>query len=90
VISAHGGGFLPSYAPRSDYACEVSPINCTVQIEDAADRILKKLYYDALVFTPEALRHIVAQVGASQLMLAPITRFRGRSIRSTRSSKPRP
>jgi aminocarboxymuconate-semialdehyde decarboxylase len=27
------------------------------------------LYFDALVFTPEALRHLVAQVGASQVML---------------------
>jgi aminocarboxymuconate-semialdehyde decarboxylase len=30
---------------------------------------LKQLYFDALVFTPEALRHLVAQVGASQVML---------------------
>ena len=30
---------------------------------------LNQLYFDALVFTPEALRHLVAQVGASQVML---------------------
>jgi hypothetical protein len=37
------------------------------------DRLLRKylnqLYFDALAFTPEALRHLVAQVGASQLVL---------------------
>jgi predicted TIM-barrel fold metal-dependent hydrolase len=28
IIAAHGGGYLPSYAPRSDHACFVSPQNC--------------------------------------------------------------
>jgi len=27
------------------------------------------LYFDSLVFTPEALRHLVAQVGASQVVI---------------------
>jgi predicted TIM-barrel fold metal-dependent hydrolase len=30
---------------------------------------LNQLFFDALVFTPEALRHLVAQVGASQIVL---------------------
>jgi aminocarboxymuconate-semialdehyde decarboxylase len=30
---------------------------------------LKQLYFDSLVFTPEAIRHLAAQVGASQIML---------------------
>ena len=30
---------------------------------------LRQLYFDALVFTPEALRHLVAEVGASQVVL---------------------
>jgi aminocarboxymuconate-semialdehyde decarboxylase len=30
---------------------------------------LKQLYFDALVFTPEALRHLVAQVGSSQVVM---------------------
>ena len=30
---------------------------------------MKQLFFDALVFTPEALRHLVAQVGASQIVL---------------------
>jgi aminocarboxymuconate-semialdehyde decarboxylase len=29
VISAHGGGFLPSYAERSDHACFVNPSGCS-------------------------------------------------------------
>ena len=30
---------------------------------------LKQLYYDSLVFSPEALRHLAAQVGASQIVM---------------------
>ena len=30
---------------------------------------LRQLYYDTLVFTSEALRHLAAEVGVSQLML---------------------
>jgi aminocarboxymuconate-semialdehyde decarboxylase len=30
---------------------------------------LKQIYFDSLVFTPEALRHLVAQCGASQIMV---------------------
>ena len=30
---------------------------------------LNQLYFDAMVFTAEGLRHLVAQVGASQIML---------------------
>ncbi|MFX4978970.1 amidohydrolase family protein, partial [Acinetobacter baumannii] len=30
---------------------------------------LKQIYFDSLVFTPEALRHLAAQVGVSQIVL---------------------
>jgi aminocarboxymuconate-semialdehyde decarboxylase len=71
VIAAHGGGYLPSYAPRSDHACFVSPVNCNpdIQLKKKPTEYLNQLYFDCLVFTPEALRHLAAQVGASQLML---------------------
>lgn len=71
VLAAHGGGYLGSYAPRSDHACFVSPQNCNADIalKKKPTEYLNQLYFDALVFTPEALRHLVAQVGASQIML---------------------
>jgi predicted TIM-barrel fold metal-dependent hydrolase len=71
VIAAHGGGYLPSYAPRSDHACFVSPQNCNpdVKLKKKPTEYLHQLYFDCLVFTPEALRHLAAQVGVSQLML---------------------
>jgi predicted TIM-barrel fold metal-dependent hydrolase len=71
IIAAHGGGYLASYAARSDHACFVSPRNCNpeIKLKKKPSEYLNQLYFDALVFTPEALRHLVAQVGASQVML---------------------
>ncbi|PYR66493.1 MAG: hypothetical protein DMF88_16130 [Acidobacteria bacterium] len=71
VLAAHGGGYLGSYAPRSDHACFVSPVNCNpdVILKKKPTAYLNQMYFDALVFTEEALRHLVAQVGASQVVL---------------------
>src|SRR5258706_7525963 len=71
ILAAHGGGYLGSYAARSDHACFVSPQNCNseIKLKKQPSEYLNQLYFDALVFTPEALRHLVAQVGASQVML---------------------
>jgi aminocarboxymuconate-semialdehyde decarboxylase len=71
IIAAHGGGYLPSYSARSDHACFVSPQNCNadIQLKKKPSEYLNQLYFDALVFTPQALRHLVAQVGATQIVL---------------------
>lgn len=71
VIAAHGGGFLPSYADRSDHACLVGPKGCNAEIKlkKKPTEYLKQLYFDSLIFTPEAIRHLAAQVGASQIVL---------------------
>lgn len=71
VIAAHGGGFLPSYADRSDHACLVSPKNCNpnIKLKKEPTEYLRQIYFDSLVFTPEAIRHLVAQVGVDQIVL---------------------
>jgi len=72
ILAAHGGGYLGSYAARSDHACFVAPPGAcdpAITLKKAPSEYLRQLYFDALVFTPEALRHLVAQVGASQVML---------------------
>jgi predicted TIM-barrel fold metal-dependent hydrolase len=69
VLSAHGGGFFPSYAGRSDHGCFISPQDCPVPLKKKPTEYLKQLYFDSLVFTPEALRHLVAEVGVSQVVL---------------------
>src|SRR5437868_14412386 len=71
VIAAHGGGFLPSYADRSDHACMVGPAGCNpnIVLKKKPTEYLKQLYFDSLIFSPEAIRHLVAQVGSSQVVL---------------------
>ena len=71
LLSAHGGGYFPSYAPRADHACLVAPAICEtgLVLKKKPTEYLNQMWFDTLVFTPEAVRHLAAQVGASQLML---------------------
>jgi aminocarboxymuconate-semialdehyde decarboxylase len=69
ICSAHGGGYLASYMDRSDAVMKTFPKRITVKIKKKPTEYLKQLYYDALIFTPEALRHLVANVGSSQIVL---------------------
>ncbi len=70
ICAAHGGGYLPSYAGRSDHVCLTFPERCAqVALKKNPTEYLKQMYFDSLVFTTEALRHLVAQVGASQIMM---------------------
>ena len=71
VCAAHGGGYLGSYAPRSDHGCFISPQNCdpNIVLRKKPTEYLNQIFFDSLVFTPEALRHLVAQVGASQVVI---------------------
>ena len=71
IIAAHGGGYLPSYAARSDHGCFIGERFCSkdIVLKKKPTEYLKGLYFDSLVFTPEALRHLAAEVGVSQIML---------------------
>jgi aminocarboxymuconate-semialdehyde decarboxylase len=71
ICAAHGGGYLPSYAARSDHGCRVSPELCdrAIQLRKTPTEYLRQLYFDSLVFTSEALRHLVAEVGAGQIVM---------------------
>ncbi len=71
ILAAHGGGYLPSYGERMNHGCFVSPQNCdaSIVLKKQPSEYLSQMYYDAMVFTPEGLRHLVAQVGASQIVL---------------------
>ena len=73
ICAAHGGGYLPSYAARADHGCLVLPARCAGgphgPIKKKPTEYLREMYYDTLVFTPEAIRHLVAEVGAGQLVV---------------------
>ncbi len=70
ICSAHGGGFLPSYAPRSDNCLRVAPeMDTGVKLKKKPTEYLRQMYYDTLVFTNEALRHLAAEVGPDRLVI---------------------
>ncbi len=70
ICSAHGGGYLPSYAPRSDNCLRVAPdMDTGVQLKKKPTEYLRQMYYDTMVFTSEALRHLAAEVGSSRLVI---------------------
>jgi aminocarboxymuconate-semialdehyde decarboxylase len=73
ICAAHAGGFLPSYAGRSDVGCFTRPDLCPGgpwgPIKKKPSEYLKQLYFDSMVFTPEGLRHLAAEAGAGQLVL---------------------
>jgi aminocarboxymuconate-semialdehyde decarboxylase len=70
IVAAHGGGYLPSYAARMDHGCSVFPQQCKgPTLKKKPSEYLRQLYFDSIVFTPEALRHLVAECGASQIVI---------------------
>jgi aminocarboxymuconate-semialdehyde decarboxylase len=70
ICSAHGGGYLPSYAPRSDNCLRVAPeMDTGVKLKKKPTEYLRDMYYDTLVFTSEALRHLAAEVGFDRLVI---------------------
>jgi aminocarboxymuconate-semialdehyde decarboxylase len=67
VCGAHGGGYLPSYFGRTEVACARDGAECQNRRRPSAylrDNILA----DSMVFSAEGLRHLVAEMGASQVV----------------------
>ena len=54
-----------------DHSCFISPQNCdpNIVLKKKPSEYLKQLYFDSLVFTPEALRYLISQVGISQVVI---------------------
>ena len=66
---AHAGGFMPSYNGRFDQGCVAFPQNCPRTLKKKPSEYLKQLYFDSMVFSAEGLRHLVAEYGASQIVM---------------------
>src|SRR5438552_1164492 len=73
ICAAHAGGFLPSYSGRSDFGCPTRPDLCPGgthgPIKKQPTEYLKQMYYDTMVFNPEGVRHLIAAVGATRLVV---------------------
>ncbi|MBT5457191.1 MAG: amidohydrolase [Rhodospirillaceae bacterium] len=71
ICAVHGGGYLPSYANRSDAVCRTFPDRVGPLPKKPPTSYLKdgQLFFDTIVFTPEALRHLIAETGPGQIMV---------------------
>jgi len=69
ICAAHAGGFLPSYAGRSDQGCLTFPDRCTGRLAKKPTEYVRQLYYDNIIFTPEGMRHLVAETGPGQVVM---------------------
>src|SRR5207302_167634 len=71
ICAAHGGGFLPSYANRSDAVITTFPNRVGPLPKKKPTQYLKdgQLYFDSIMFTGEAMRHLIAETGVGQIMI---------------------
>ncbi|HEX5047819.1 MAG TPA: amidohydrolase family protein [Gammaproteobacteria bacterium] len=68
VCAAHGGGYLPSYLGRSDASCSFRPDADCANKRKPSEYFKDQLLVDTMVFSSEALRHLVAETGVSQVV----------------------
>ncbi len=68
VCAAHGGGYLPSYSGRTEVACDVRPNADCANKRRPREYLRSNIFVDSMVFTDEGLRHLVAEMGASQVL----------------------
>ena len=65
---AHAGGYLPSYLGRTDVACDSRPnANCANK-KHPREYFKGQILADSMVFSEEGLRHLVAEMGVSQVV----------------------
>jgi aminocarboxymuconate-semialdehyde decarboxylase len=68
VCAVHAGGYLPSYLGRTEAACVVrASANCANR-KKPSEYLKTQVFIDTMVFSPEGLRHLVAEVGVSQVV----------------------
>ena len=67
LFAGHGGGYLASYIGRADHAWHVRPDARTCL--KPPSEYLRKIWFDTIVYRPEALRHLAHETGVSQLIV---------------------
>src|SRR5262245_29812944 len=68
VFGAHAGGYLPSYLGRTEAACVVrANANCANK-KKPSEYMKSQIMVDTMVFSDEGLRHLVAEMGVSQVV----------------------
>jgi aminocarboxymuconate-semialdehyde decarboxylase len=67
LLAAHGGGYLPTYLGRSDHAWHERAEARTCRLPPS--HYLSSIFVDSLVYAPDALRALLAVIGAEQVLL---------------------
>jgi len=68
VCGAHGGGYLPSYFQRTEVACDVRGNAMCANKKHPREYLKSNIMADTMVLTDEGLRHLVAEMGVSQVV----------------------
>jgi aminocarboxymuconate-semialdehyde decarboxylase len=68
LVASHGGGYLPAYSGRIDHAASARSDACEV-IHRMPTAYLKRLYFDALVYTHHQLEYLVEEYGADHILM---------------------
>ena len=71
ICASHGGGFLPSYANRSDAVITTFPDEVGPLPKKKPTEYIRggQLYFDSIMFTGEAMRHLICEAGIDQVLL---------------------
>ena len=67
IIASHGGGTLPYLVGRLDRCHEMIPA-CSEVIKEKPSQYLQRIYYDAVVYSPDALDLCLKVGGADNVM----------------------
>jgi aminocarboxymuconate-semialdehyde decarboxylase len=68
VCGAHGAGYLPSYFGRTEAACVVRANAKCANTKKPSEYLRNNILADTMVFSDEGLRHLVAEMGVSQVV----------------------
>lgn len=68
VCASHAGGYLPSYLGRTDVACDVRANAKCANKKRPREYMKQQILVDTMVLSDEGLRHLVAEMGVSQIV----------------------
>jgi len=68
ILAVHGGAYLAAYSGRIDHAWGARS-DCRGTLPNPPTSYLKKLYFDAVVFTPHQLKYLVEVFGADRILM---------------------
>ncbi len=68
LIAAHGGGYFPFYTGRFDEAAHMQP-DTMPAITQAPSSYLKNIYFDTIIYRPEAVSYLADLVGVGQIVM---------------------